>query len=120
MIDWAGAQAVISLISGKWDLGILAALDNGSKRYNELSRLVGIRHKVLTDTLQRLESTGFISRSVHDGNPPEVRYELTFLAHSLRDPLAVIAHWGKDYQAGLAAAQPSTTPSAPRPPPVRR
>lgn len=112
MIDWAGAQAAISLISGKWDLGILAALDNGPKRYNELSRHVGIRHKVLTDTLQRLESTGFISRSVHDGNPPEVRYELTFLAHSLRDPLEVIAHWGKDYQAGVAAAPPSTTHQA--------
>jgi DNA-binding HxlR family transcriptional regulator len=102
MTDWDAAQLAVNLVSGKWDIRILAALEHSSKRYNELSRDIGVRHKVLTETLQRLEHVGLISRTVGAGSPPEVRYELMPLARSLIDPLTALAEWGRDNSGALA------------------
>jgi DNA-binding HxlR family transcriptional regulator len=102
MTDWDAAQLAVNLVSGKWDIRILAALEHASKRYNELSRDIGVRHKVLTETLQRLEHVGLISRTVGAGSPPEVRYELMPLARSLIDPLTALAEWGRDNSGALA------------------
>jgi DNA-binding HxlR family transcriptional regulator len=102
MTDWAAAQLAVNLISGKWDIRLLAALDPCSKRYNELSRDMGIRHKVLTETLQRHERDGLISRTVGEGSPPEVWYELTPLARSLMDPLAALAEWARHAHSAAA------------------
>jgi DNA-binding HxlR family transcriptional regulator len=105
MMDWAGAQLTVSLVSGKWDIRVLAALEQGPKRYNELSRRVGMRHKVLTETLQRLECIGLIGRHVSAASPPEVRYELTPLACSLADLLTPLGHWARDNWETLTVAR---------------
>lgn len=82
-------------IGGKWKLRIIVALTSGSKRFNELQRLVeGISAKVLSAELKELEINGFILRRVYTGTPVTVEYELSEYAGTLSDVLESLNKWG--------------------------
>jgi DNA-binding HxlR family transcriptional regulator len=102
---WNGAGAVVEVMSGKWALKVLRALDAGRLRHNELLRSVdsGIRAQALDDTLRHLEDAGFVKRHVLEGTPLGVSYGLTELARSLRAPLTAMAVWVNDHQDELRA-----------------
>ena len=56
-----------------------------------MTRLDGISHKVLTDTLRRAERDGLIRRHLDSGRMDTANlYELTDLGRSLEEPLAVL------------------------------
>jgi DNA-binding HxlR family transcriptional regulator len=82
-------------IGGKWKLRIIVALLSGSKRFNELQRIVeGISAKVLSAELKELEMNGFVQRKVFTGTPIVVDYELTEYAGTLRGVLESLGKWG--------------------------
>jgi DNA-binding HxlR family transcriptional regulator len=107
-VAWDHAGAALALVSGKWVLGVLQALQAGSLRHNELRRRLGgtVSARSLDSTLRRMEGTGLVNRRVHPGSPPAVSYELTTLARSLvTGPLAMIGRWHAVHQrAGDPAA----------------
>jgi len=83
------------VIGGKWKLRIIVGLKEGTKRFNELQRLVdGISAKVLSAELKELEMNGFIKRNVIVGTPVVVEYELTKYADSLNGVLDKLSEWG--------------------------
>jgi DNA-binding HxlR family transcriptional regulator len=82
-------------IGGKWKLRIIIALNEGSKRFNELQRLVeGISAKVLSTELKELELNGFVKRNVFTGTPVVVEYELTEYSETLHSVLDALSEWG--------------------------
>jgi len=88
---------VIDSISGKWTVMIVFALSQKSRRNGELKRIVsGISHKVLTQTLRRLERDGVVARKVYPVVPPQVEYSLTPLGTSLVDLLSNLRVWAKE------------------------
>ena len=48
---------------------------------------------MLSATLQNLEYDGLVQRTVLGTHPPEVRYALTALGQSLREPIKGLADW---------------------------
>ena len=83
------------VIGGKWKLRIIVALKDGTKRFNEMQRLIeGISAKVLSTELKDLELNGFIRRNVFTGTPVVVEYELTEYADTLGDVLQALSEWG--------------------------
>ena len=83
------------VIGGKWKLRIIVALKDGTKRFNEMQRLIdGISAKVLSTELKDLELNGFIRRNVFTGTPIVVEYELTDYADTLGDVLQTLSEWG--------------------------
>ena len=83
------------VIGGKWQLRIIVGLKDGTKRFNELQRLIdGISAKVLSAELKGLELNGFVKRSVFTSTPVIVEYELTEYADSLSDILDALSEWG--------------------------
>jgi HxlR-like helix-turn-helix len=63
--QWELSQDVIGLIGGRWTIDVLGELQRGGRRYQELNdALDGVSHKVLTDTLRRLERDGLAARLV--------------------------------------------------------
>jgi DNA-binding HxlR family transcriptional regulator len=83
------------VIGGKWKLRIIVGLKDGTKRFNELQRLVdGISAKVLSAELKELELNGFIKRNVFTSTPVVVEYELTDYADTLNDILNTLSEWG--------------------------
>ena len=82
-------------IGGKWKLRIIVGLRDGTKRFNELQRLIdGISAKVLSTELKELEMNGFIKRNVFTSTPVVVEYELTEYADTLKDVLDTLSEWG--------------------------
>jgi DNA-binding HxlR family transcriptional regulator len=82
-------------IGGKWKLRIIVGLMEGTKRFNELQRLIdGISAKVLSAELKELEMNGFVKRNVIIGTPVVVEYELTKYAGSLKGLLDELSEWG--------------------------
>lgn len=83
------------VIGGKWKLRIIVGLKDGTKRFNELQRLIdGISAKVLSAELKELELNGFIKRNVFASTPVTVEYELTKYADTLGDVLDTLSDWG--------------------------
>jgi DNA-binding HxlR family transcriptional regulator len=95
-VAWDHAEAALALVSGKWVLSVLQALQAGSLRHNQLHRRLGgtVSARSLDGTLRRMEGTGLVDRRVHPGTPPAVSSELTALARSLvTGPLALLGRW---------------------------
>ena len=89
--------AALNAIGGKWSLICLYWLDSGTRRFNELHRLMpDISHKVLTETLRNLESEGLISRTVYPEVPPRVEYCISNHGESVRPILQAVRAWGHE------------------------
>lgn len=72
------SRAVLDNVAGKWGILALAALREGTYRFNALRRRVdGISEKMLAQTLHALERDGLVRRDVQATIPPRVEYSLT-------------------------------------------
>ncbi len=88
----------VELIGNKWKLLILRELLKETKRFGELHKGVeGIRQKVLTDNLKKMEADGIVERIVYPEVPPRVEYKLTTLGESLRMIIDEMNRWGETY-----------------------
>jgi DNA-binding HxlR family transcriptional regulator len=72
------SRPVLEHVTGRWGSLVLAALQDGPIRFNDLRRRVdGISQKVLAQTLQALERDGFVNRHQLTVFPLRVEYTLT-------------------------------------------
>jgi len=92
------ARRTLDLITDKWTVLLIYALADGTKRYNELSKMIeGVTPKMLTQTLRRMETSGIIYRTVYPVSPPKVEYTLTPLGETLIVPLTALCRWSEDH-----------------------
>ena len=91
-------EATLDVIGGKWKGVILFHLLSGTKRFNELHRVLpSITHRMLVLQLRELEEAGVVHREVYPQVPPKVEYSLTSFGQSLRPILLLMLHWGEQY-----------------------
>ena len=90
---------------------IIVALKDGTKRFNEMQRLIdGISAKVLSTELKDLELNGFVRRNVFTGTPVIVEYELTDYADTLGDVLQTLSEWGAMHREKVRKSMKKKTP----------
>src|SRR5580704_10732086 len=90
--------AALNAVGGKWSLICLFWLDSGTRRFNELRRLMpDISHKVLAATLRHLEQEGLISRTVYAEVPPRVEYCISSHGQSVRPIIQAVREWGRGH-----------------------
>ena len=66
------------VLQGKWAIVVLYHLSTGTKRFNELERLIPeVTRTVLTRQLRQLEQDKLITRKVFAEVPPHVEYSLS-------------------------------------------
>jgi DNA-binding HxlR family transcriptional regulator len=96
--------AALNAIGGKWSLICLYWLDSGTRRFNELRRLMpDISHKVLAATLRGLEQEGLISRTVYPEVPARVEYRISGHGESVRSIIEAVRVWGHEHLEWLEA-----------------
>jgi DNA-binding HxlR family transcriptional regulator len=72
------SREVLKHVTSRWGVLLLVALLSGTQRFSDLRRKVnGISEKMLAQTLQWLESDGFVERISYPVVPPHVEYTLT-------------------------------------------
>ncbi len=89
------SRRVLETVTSKWGVLALAALAEGSYRFNALRRRVdGISEKMLAQTLHALERDGLVHRQAYAVVPPRVEYSLTPagapIAAKIRELIALI------------------------------
>ena len=93
--DLEALQAAVGVLAAKWSVVVLARLDAGSSRFNELLRQIdGVSRRMLSATLRQLERDGLVERHVYARVPARVGYELSPAGLDLLDALAPLAGWG--------------------------
>jgi len=94
--DPSAALRGLEAISGKWKVRIIGLLLVGTKRFNQLHRLLlGISRGTLTFELRQLQKDGIIDRTQYSTIPPTVEYKLTASGLKLRPILAALEEWSK-------------------------
>ena len=75
-------------------------------RFNGLRRAnAGVTQKALTQCLRRLETNGFVKRSVISTAPVAVIYEIAPLGRSLEPHLRALLAWAEDHRDEVLFAQ---------------
>ena len=86
------------VLQGKWAIVVLYHLSTGTKRFNELERLIPeVTRTVLTRQLRQLEQDKLIKRKVFAEVPPHVEYSLSILGAKFQKVLNEIEIFGLDY-----------------------
>lgn len=88
------SRNVLEGISDKWSILVINLLSQRIYRFGELKREIGgISSKMLTQTLQKLERYGFVSRKSFFVLPMKVEYTLTLLGKELGCILISLTTW---------------------------
>lgn len=91
-------EAALDIIGNKWKGVILFHLLDGTKRFNELRRLIpSVTQRMLTLQLRELERDQIITRTVYPEVPPKVEYNLTKTGEMLKPILFSLREWGNQF-----------------------
>lgn len=91
-------ESTLHVIEGRWKVLVLHHLLNGTKRFNELQRLLhDVSPRTLTRQLRELERDGIVRRKAYPEIPPRVEYSLTPLGKSLEPVLRAMGRWGETF-----------------------
>ena len=100
------ATDILARVGDKWSVLAVILLGNGTKRFNEMRRLInGISQRMLTLTLRGLERDGLVTRTVFPTVPPRVDYALTDLGRSLLGPISALGAWAFGHRMQIDAAR---------------
>ncbi|MYS33305.1 HxlR family transcriptional regulator [Streptomyces sp. KhCrAH-43] len=99
-------RELLDQILDKWSLAVLNELCERPCRFNELRRAIPqVTQKSLTATLRRLERNGVIEREVVSTRPVAVRYRITGLGKTLRQPIDVLLAWTSQHMHAIERAR---------------
>ena len=88
-------EAALDVIGNKWKGVILFHLLDGTKRFNELRKLIpSITQRMMTLQLRQLEKDKVVHRKVYAEVPPKVEYSLTTFGKELKPLLVLLREWG--------------------------
>lgn len=98
-------QDTLYVVNGKWKLVILSILvNNGTKRFGELSRESGISPRILSKELHELEMNQLVNRTVCNTKPVTVEYSATDYAGTLKEVIDAMIRWGKNHRKKITGA----------------
>ena len=88
---------VLSRFSDKWSLLIMVLLQaNGTMRYKDLRKgIPDISHKMLTNSLKKLEQDHLLTRMAYAEIPPRVEYSLTEMGKSIMPAIQMMIEWSQ-------------------------
>ncbi|MEE4011507.1 helix-turn-helix domain-containing protein [Roseibium sp. FZY0029] len=88
------SREILRHLTSRWGVLVLIALLEKDSRFSELRRTVGgVSEKMLAQTLQTLETDGFVNRYSHPVVPPHVDYSLTPIGREAAMKVRDFADW---------------------------
>lgn len=86
------------VLQGKWAIVVLYHLSTGTKRFNEIEKLIpDATRTVLTRQLRQLEKDKLVIRKVFPVVPPKVEYSLSEVGMKFEKVLDEIEKFGLEY-----------------------
>lgn len=104
--DKCPSREVLKHVTSRWGVLVLVALLGGTHRFSELRRKInGVSERMLAQTLQWLESDGFVVRKSFPVVPPHVEYSLTPLGLEVAGHVQALADWIEESMPRIGQAQ---------------
>jgi DNA-binding HxlR family transcriptional regulator len=105
-----GADAALvrafDLLGKRWTGVVLGTLSGGPAGFRALSRAVeGISDSVLSERLSAICDAGLATRTVAEGPPVSVAYELTDAGRALLPALEQIGRWAEEHLPATGTGQ---------------
>jgi DNA-binding HxlR family transcriptional regulator len=92
-----GLARAFAFLGKRWNGILIGTLAAGPAGFAELVRAIpGISESVLSDRLGELTAAGLVSRSVREGPPVGVSYQLTPRGETLVPVLEQVAQWAHE------------------------
>jgi DNA-binding HxlR family transcriptional regulator len=96
------------LLGRRWTGVVLGNLSTGPAGFRELARSCeGISDSMLSTRLTALTEAGLVTRTVEEGPPLSVAYELTDAGRALMPALAQISRWAEEHLPESTASRPT-------------
>ncbi|MCA6968196.1 winged helix-turn-helix transcriptional regulator [Pectobacterium carotovorum] len=103
------SRQILNHVTSRWGVLILIALLDDTHRFSQLRRRIGgVSERMLAQTLQWLESDGFVLRTAYPVVPPHVEYSLTPLGKEVGERVKELAVWVEENLDDILAAQQSS------------
>jgi DNA-binding HxlR family transcriptional regulator len=103
------SREVLKHVTSRWGVLVLVALLSGTQRFSGLRRMIGgVSERMLAQTLQWLESDGFVERKSYPVVPPHVEYTLTPLGREVAVRVEVLADWIEENLPAILQARPGS------------
>lgn len=91
-------ESTLQIISGKWKSVIIYHLLDGTKRFNDLEKLMSdCSRRILSLQLKELLADGVISKEVFPSVPVKTTYSLTEFGRTLEPVISSMEQWGIMY-----------------------
>ncbi|KYK82342.1 HxlR family transcriptional regulator [Aggregatibacter actinomycetemcomitans serotype e str. SC936] len=88
------SRQILQHLTSRWGALVLVSLHSGTKRFSELRRAIdGVSERMLTKTLQELESDGMLVRKSYNTVPPQVDYTLTEFGSEASSKMFELVDW---------------------------
>ncbi len=101
---------VMSMLGQRWAGVVLSTLLQGPAYFSDLKRAIpGISDRILNERLLQFAEFGLVTRTVLDGAPVRVRYELTEHGAAMRPAIDELTRWAELHLRPLA---PDGSPAA--------
>lgn len=92
----ASLSRAFDFLGKRWNGLILGMLGQGPSTFSELKRLLGVGDSTLSDRLSELALAGLVKRTVSEGPPVAVSYELTAAGLAVMPAMDALASWAHD------------------------
>jgi DNA-binding HxlR family transcriptional regulator len=91
----------LDILGDKWSLLVVRDMLHGKRTYGELALSPErIPTNILADRLERLNSTGIVTRTPYQQRPVRYSYTLTPKGRALGEVLLALVRWGKQHIPG--------------------
>ncbi|MCT7665755.1 winged helix-turn-helix transcriptional regulator [Shinella kummerowiae] len=103
-------EEVMQVLGGRWPTLLIYYLKDGTKRFSDLRRdNPTVSHRILTLELRKLEKAGLVERTVFNGYPLRVEYDLTPAGLTVMPLIDALGDW---WEAHVAASPTLKTKTA--------
>jgi DNA-binding HxlR family transcriptional regulator len=92
----AALSRAFEFLGKRWNGVILGTLGHGPSSFSELKRVLGISDSTLSDRLAELALAGLVSRTVDEGPPIAVSYQLTSAGQAVMPAMNALAAWSQE------------------------
>jgi DNA-binding HxlR family transcriptional regulator len=105
-VSYCPIEEAMQVLSGRWPTLLLYYLKDGTKRFSDLRRdNPAVSHRMLTLELRKLEEAGIVSRTVFDGYPLRVEYDLTASGLALVPLIDALGAWWERHRPVLSQVE---------------
>jgi DNA-binding HxlR family transcriptional regulator len=86
--EWA-----VQILGKRWTAMIVRTLLPSPRRFSDMTAIIGVSDRLLSERLKELEAHGLVERRVYPDTPVRIEYALTDKGRELDGVVEAIQHW---------------------------